>query len=216
MKARERCWSYLSQEHTAVCFSASCQLGSSGLSFLQHCFHCPVCTVAWDYFVLLARSCSCLHWNPEGTASPLLQPVKVPQESIPVLLHSCAPHNSVSCISSQIMPSLPLSGLLNMLNLLAPVPTSASWILHRWTQPFEPGGPANFPLALTSIYSGQIDHFPYKDTTGDFDTGQSQSRPHPLLSPHSHSHSSCQVSQTSANQNGCSCALKRLSLKIQY
>lgn len=148
--------------------------------FLQPCSPCPVPAVAWDYFVLLARSCCCLHRNPE-----------VPQEStsiIPVLQHTgCSPQ---LCAMHRLTDhTSPATGwLLEMLGLLATVPTPAGGILHLWTQPFEPGGPASFPLALTSIYSGQSYSFPYKHTTGDFDTGQSQSRPQPhseQLSPHS-------------------------------
>lgn len=51
MKATVYCWPYLSQKHTALCFSA-CQLGPSGLSFLQYCSLCLVCMVSWDYLVI--------------------------------------------------------------------------------------------------------------------------------------------------------------------
>lgn len=47
-----------------------------------------------------------------------------------------APHNVVPCTNSQIMPSLPLSELSEMLNLLAAVSTPAGWILHSEHSPW--------------------------------------------------------------------------------
>lgn len=161
MKATVCCWPYLLQKHTAVCFSASCQLGSSGLSFCNTAP--PVQSVQSPGTFLSHLQGVALPWNPEVPARPFLQPVKVPQESIVCSSIWTAPHNFVSCTDSQIMPSLPLSGPLEMLNLLAAVSTPASWILHLWTQPLESGGPANSPFALISICSGQSYHFPYKD-----------------------------------------------------
>lgn len=185
--------------------------------FLQPCS--PVRSLWWPGTILsylqgLAAACTETLRSLPAPAS-----AQVPEESIPVLQHvHCSPRLcAVHRLAHHALPATPWA--VGMLILLATVPTPARGILHLWTQPFQPAGPASFPLALTPIYSGQGHHFPYKDTTGDFDAGQSQSRPYQHseeLSLHSHSYLSCQISQAFADQNGCSCLSKRLSSKIKY
>lgn len=74
---------FITKPHCCLLFSLL-PAGIFRPSFLQHCSPCPVCTVAWDYFVLLARSSSCL--EPRGPCPALTSACQGPSGE-----HPCAP-----------------------------------------------------------------------------------------------------------------------------